>query len=147
MPRKRPKSLDAPVVMEARRLEAWAYCRADEWKRKYRYTLVQEFRTCISRAKDFIIEGFELPNRYRTAKMERYTAAQLELAKAEGKMDLMVADEIGVMSAKEWSECAIRLDEIRAGLSRLVNSLNKGVGGSESLNCGTGSVSADYKDV
>lgn len=147
MPRKRPKSLDAPVVMQARRLEAWAYIRADEWKRKYRYTLIQEFRQCISRVKDSIIEGFELPNRYRNAKAERYTFAQIELAKAEGKMDLMVSPDFGVMNDKEWAQAAIMMDDIRTGLSRLVNSLNKGVGGSGSPDFGTGSVSADYKDV
>ena len=147
MPRKRPKSLDAPVVMQARRLEAWAYLRCDEWKKKYRYTLIQEFRQCLSRSKDEIITAFELPNRYRNAKLEHYSNAAIELVKAEGKMDLMIMDDFGIMSEKEWAQAAMQIDEIRTGLSRLANSLNKGVGGLESPDCGMGRMSADYKDV
>ena len=50
MPRKRPKSLDAPVVVQIRKLEAWAYINADGWKKSYRYTLVNEFRSHITAA-------------------------------------------------------------------------------------------------
>lgn len=145
MSRKRPKALDAPVVMQARRLEVWAYVRCDQWKRTYRHTLVNDFRKHITDAKNEIIRAFELPNKMRNEKAYHYNAALVELALMESCMDVMVADEIGVMSRKEWADVAERVDDMRTGLSRLVSSLNKG--GSESPNCGTGSASADYKDA
>ena len=60
----------------------------------------------------------------------------------------MIYDDFNVMSEKEWAECAALIDGIRAGVSRLINSLiSKCDSGSESPNFGTGSVSADYKDA
>lgn len=147
MPRKRPKSLDAPVVMTARRLEAWAYLRCDQWKKQYRYTLVNDFRSHITAAKNELIRGFELHNRFKGEKLYHYNLAQTELALTESCMDIMIMDEFCIMSEKEWAQAAMQIDEIRMGLSRLANSLTKGVGGSESSNCGTESVSANYKDV
>lgn len=147
MSRKRPKSLDAPVVTKARRLEAWAYVRADAWKKKYRYTLVNDFRQHITAAKNDAICGLDLYNKFAREKLYHYNRAQISLSLAESCMDLMITDEIGVMTREEWEKAAILIDEIRAGLARLVSSLTKGVGGSESPNFGTESASADYKDI
>lgn len=147
MSRRRPKSLDAPVVAQARRLEAWAYVRCDQWKKAYRYTLVNDFRAHLTAAKNEIIRGFELPTRFKSEKLRHYSLSQVELALAESCMDLMIMDEIGIMSEKEWAQAAMQIDDIRLGLSRLASSLTKGVGGSESPNCGTESASADYKDA
>ena len=69
MPRKRPKSLDSPIVVQARRLEAWAYLRCDQWKKQYRYTLVNEFRSHITEAKNEIIRAFELSNKFKKEKV------------------------------------------------------------------------------
>jgi hypothetical protein len=147
MPRKRPKSLDAPVVMQARRLEAWAYLRCDQWKKQYRYTLVNDFRCHITAAKNEIIRAFELPNRFKNEKLYHYSQSQVELALTESCMDIMIMDEFGIMNEKEWAQAAIQIDDIRMGLSRLASSLTKGVGGSESPELAMGSVSANYKDV
>lgn len=125
--------------MQARRLEVWAYVHCDQWKRTYRHTLVNDFRKHITDAKNEIIRAFELPNKMRSEKAYHYNAALVELALVESCMDVMVADEIGVMSGKEWADVAERVDDMRIGLSRLVSSLYKG--GSESPNCGTGSAS------
>lgn len=146
--RKRPKSLDAPIVQEARALEVWAYGRCDEWKAKYRHTLVHDFRRHISEARESIIRGFEIPNRFAAEKLMHYTNAQVELALAEGCMDIMIDNSINVMSEKDWSKAAIGIDTIRIGLARLASSLtHKGVGGPESPDCGMGSAHADNKDV
>lgn len=148
MLRKRPKSLDAPIVTQAIRLEMWAYKRADQWKRKYRYTLVHEFRLHITAAKNKIITAFELHARLRNEKLYHYNRAITELSIVESNMDIMIYDDFNVMSEKEWAECAALIDGIRAGVSRLINSLiSKCDSGSESPNFGTGSVSADYKDA
>lgn len=143
MPRKRPKSLDAPVVVQIRKLEAWAYINADGWKKSYRYTLVNEFRSHITNAKNAVIRAFELQNKHREEKGYLYSVAMGELSIVESNMDIMIMDEIGVMSEKAWAQAAQQIDDIRIGLSRLINSLNaKGASGSECLNFGTDSVSA-----
>lgn len=147
MPRKRPKSLDSPIVVQARRLEAWAYLRCDQWKKQYRYTLVNEFRSHITEAKNEIIRAFELSNKFKKEKLYHYSKAQVELALTESNMDLMIMDEFGIMSEKDWAKAAMQIDDTRIGLSRLVYSLTKGVGGSDSPECAMGSASADYKDV
>lgn len=147
MSRKRPKSLDAPVVIQVIQLEAWAYLRCDQWKKSYRYTLVNEFRTHITNTKNTIIRAFELSNKLKEEKSYLYSVALGELSIVESNMDIMIMNEINVMSEKEWAEVAKRIDDIRMALSRIQNSLNKGVGGSECLNFGTDSVSANYKDV
>lgn len=134
--------------MRVRELEKWVYIRGEEWKKKFRYSLVNEYRCCISRCKDEIITAFELPLRFREDKRNHYIAAQIELAKAEARMDLMIMPEIGVMSDKEWAQAAMLIDDIRVMLSRLVNSLcSKGVGGSDFPECAMESETADYKDA
>ena len=147
MIRKRPKSLDAPVVNKAIQLEIWAYTRCDQWKRSYRYTLVNEFRQHITAAKNEIITAFELQARLRNEKLYHYSRAITELSIVESNMDIMIHDNFNVMSEKEWEDCAEKIDGIRDGLSRLINSLTKSASGSESPNFGTGSASADYKDA
>ncbi len=143
MPRKRPKSLDAPVVVQMRQLEAWAYIKADGWKKSYRYTLVNEFRSHITSAKNAVIRAFELQNKYREDKGYLYSVAMGELSIVESNMDIMIMNEVGIMSEKTWAEAAKMIDDIRVGLSRLINSLNaKGASGSEYLNFGTDSASA-----
>lgn len=128
-------------------LEAWAYLRCDQWKRSYRYTLVNEFRTHITEAKNAIIRGYELQNRYSDEKVYHYRTALAELAIVESNADIMIMDNFCIMSEKEWSQAAQQMDDIRIGLSRLVNSLTKGVGGSEPLNFGTAGDSTDHKDA
>lgn len=145
MPRKRPKSLDAPVTNQAKRLEAWAYLRCDQWKRTYRFTLVNEFRTHITAAKNAIIHGLELQNRYRDEKLYHFTNALSELSIVESNMDIMIMDNFCIMSEKEWSQAAAQIDDIRIGLSRLINSLNRGE--SEPLNFRTKGDSTDHKDA
>jgi hypothetical protein len=77
-----------------------------------------------------------------------YKASIGELSIVESNMDHMMANDIGIMSEKEWAENAILIDSIRVGLARLINSLNaNGTGGSESLNLGTESASAGNKDA
>ena len=147
MSRRRPKSLDAPVVMQIRQLEAWSYMRCDKWKKTYRYTLVNEFRSHITAAKNTVIRAFELPNRYRDEKGYLYSVAIGELSIVESNMDIMIMDQFCVMSEKEWAEAAKQIDDIRVALSRLLNSLSKGTSGSESPNLGTGSASAGHKDA
>lgn len=139
---KRPKALDAPIVNQLIRMEAKAYVRADQWRKKYRYTLVTEFRQHITIAKNETIVAFELQARYREEKLYHYNRALAELTMVEANMDVMIMDEIGVMSEKEWAEFAQQIYGIRDGLSRLISSLAKSAGGSESLNLGTESVSA-----
>ena len=147
MPRKRPKSLDSQIVMKARELEKWVYIRGSEWKKKFRYSLVEEYRQSTSRCKDEIITGFELPKRYSEQKKIHYISAQIELVKAESRMDLMIAPEICIMSDKEWAQAAILIDDIRIGLSRLVNSLMQGVGVSEPRDFGNEGENANHKDT
>ena len=147
MLRKRPKSLDAPVVSQLIRLEMWAYKRCDQWKRSYRYTLVIEFRQHITAAKNEAITGFELHSKLRNEKLYHYNRALTELSIVESNMDIMICDDFNVMSEKEWADCAAQIDGIRGGLSRLINSLIKSDSGSECPNFGTDSVSADYKDA
>lgn len=145
---RRPKSIDAPVINSLIKLEMWAYIRCDQWKKKYRWTLVNDFRQHITNAKVEAITGFELHAKLRNEKMVHYSNAYAELAIVESDMNIMVHPDIMVMSEKEWSDCAIQIDNIRDGLSRLINSLAaKGAGGSESLNFGTESASASYKDA
>lgn len=148
MSRKRPRSLEAPVTTQARRLEAWAYVRADQWKKKYRYTLIDEYRRSITYAKNEIITALELPNRFRSEKVVHYSHALAALVMAESNMDLMIMDQINVMSEKEWSQAAGMIDEIRNNLGKLINSLaNKSVGESERPNLGTDGVNVDNKDL
>lgn len=134
--------------MQARELEKWVYIRGEQWKKKFRYSLVDEYRKCISKSKDEIITAFEIPNRWRARKQEHYAQAAIELAKAESRMDLMLMPEIGVMSDKEWAQAAAMIDDIRIALTRLTNSLNaKGIGGSDCPDCGMERETADYKDA
>jgi hypothetical protein len=147
MPRKRPKSLDAPVTNQVKRLEAWAYLRCDQWKRSYRYTLVNEFRIHITAAKNAIIRGLELQSRYREEKVYHFRSAFAELSIVESNMDIMIMDSFCIMSEKEWSQAAQQIDDIRIGLSRLVNSLTHNVGESELPNLGTEGDSFDHKDA
>lgn len=134
--------------MQARELEKWVYIRGEQWKKKFRYSLVDEYRKCISKSKDEIITAFEMPNRWRARKQEHYAQAAIELAKAESRMDLMLMPEIGVMSDKEWAQAAAMIDDIRIALTRLTNSLNaKGIGGSDCPDCGMERETADYKDA
>lgn len=125
----------------------WAYKRCDQWKRKYRYTLVNEFRLHITAAKNEIITGFELHAKLRNEKLYHYNRAFTELSIVESNMDIMIYDDFNVMSEKEWAECAALIDGIRIGLSRLINSLIKCDSGSDFPNFGTGSASTDYKDA
>ena len=133
--------------MMARRLEAWAYLRADQWKKQYRYTLVDDFRRHITEAKCAIIRGFELPPKFAKEKLYQYSEAQAELVIVESDMDMMIMPDFGIMSEKDWANAAMQIDEIRVGLSRLANSLNKSVSGSESPECAMGSAPAGHKDV
>ena len=133
--------------MQIRQLEAWAYMRCDKWKKTYRYTLVNAFRSHITAAKNTVIRAFELSNRYRDEKGYLYSVAIGELSIVESNMDIMIMDQFCVMSEKEWAEAAKQIDDIRVALSRLLNSLSKGTSGSESPNFGTGSASAGHKDA
>ena len=147
MSRKHPKSLDAPVVAQMRRLESWAYLRCDQWKKKYRYTLINDFRQHITSAKNNTIRAFELPNRYKDEKLYFYSQSQVELALTESCMDVMITDGFDIMSEKEWSQAAQQIDTIRIGLSRLASSLMKGVSGSESPDCGMERDTTNHKEA
>ena len=125
----------------------WAYKRCDQWKRSYRYTLVNEFRQHITTAKNETIVAFELQARLRQEKLYHYNRALSEYSIVESNMDIMIHDDFNVMSEKEWAECAAQIDGIRGGLSRLINSLTKSDSGSEFPNLGTERESTDYKDV
>ena len=127
-------------------LERWAYIRADEWKKSYRYTLVNDFRTHISEAKCAIIKAFELPNKFKEQKLYLYSMAQGELSIIESDMDIMICDEVNVMSEKEWSRCEVMIEEIRVSLSKIQNSL-RNTSGSDSPDCGMGSVPTNHKDA
>ncbi len=149
MPRIRPKSLDTEVYQKLWRLEHWAYVNVSKLKKTYRYSLVEEFRQHITFAKNAYITGYELLGRYREDKVRCFKAAIGELSIVESNMDHMVVSDLGIMSDKMWAEAAMQIDSIRVELSKLVNSLNvnKGAGGSESLNLGTGRDSAGHKDA
>lgn len=147
MPRKRPKSLDAPVTTQVKRLEAWAYLRGDQWKRTYRFTLVNEFRIHITEAKNAIIHGLDTQNRYKEEKIYYFRKAIAELSIVESNMDIMIMDSFCIMSERDWSQAAAQIDDIRIAVSKLVNSLTHGVGGSESPNFGTEGESTDHKDA
>lgn len=147
MPRKRPPCLDAPVVVDLRGLEKWAYLRCDEWKKAYRYTLINEFRCHITAAKNAVISAFELHSRMQREKANLYSAALGELAIVESNMDLMIDQEFNIMSGKQWSEAAKMIDNIRIALKRLMSSLGKGTSGSEPAIFGEQGVSAGYKDA
>lgn len=129
-------------------LEHKAYVRAHLWKKTYRYTLIDEYRQHITFAKNAYITGFEILIRCKEEKVRCYKASIGELSIVESNMDHMIANDIGIMSEKEWAENAILIDSIRVGLARLINSLNaNGTGGSESLDFGTESASAGNKDA
>lgn len=129
-------------------LEHYAYVRATAWKKTYKYTLIDEFRQHITYAKNAYITGFEMLNRFRDDKSRCYKAAIGELSIVESNMEHMMADDIGIMSEKDWAQAAIIIDSIRVELAKLINSLNAhGAGGSESLNFGTESASAGNKDA
>ena len=148
MPRKRPKSLETEVYRKLLQLEHYAYVRGHMWKKSYRYTLIDEFRQHITAAKNAYILGYETLLRFRNEKTKCYNAAIAELSDVESNMDHMIADDIGIMSEKDWANAAILIDSIRVELAKLINSLNaKGTGGSESLDFGTGSESAGNKDA
>lgn len=149
MPRKRPKSLETDVYRKLWQLEHYAYMRGHLWKKSYRFTLIDEFRQHITAAKNAYILGYEILLRYKGEKVKCYNAALAELSAVESNMDHMIADDIGIMSEKEWANTAILIDSIRVELTKLINSLNapKGTGGSESLDHGTGSESAGNKDA
>ena len=148
MPRKRPKSLETEVYRKLWQLEHYAYVRGHMWKKSYRYTLIDEFRQPITAAKNAYILGYETLLRFRNEKTKCYNAAIAELSAVESNMDHMIADDIGIMSEKDWANAAILIDSIRVELAKLINSLNaKGTGGSESLDFGTGSESAGNKDA
>lgn len=149
MPRIRPKSLDTEVYRKLWRLEHWAYINERKWKKTYRYSLIEEFRQHITFAKNAYVNGYEMFGRYREDKARCFKAAMGELSIVESNMDHMVAPDIGIMSDKMWAEAAMQIDSIRVELSKLVNSLNpnKGAGGSESLNFGTGRETAGHKDA
>lgn len=132
--------------MQLRQLEAWSYLRCDQWKKTYRYTLVNEFRTHITEAKNAVIRAFELQNKFREEKGYLYGLAVDELSIVESNMDIMIMNEFAIMSEKEWAQAAAMIDTIRVGLAKLINSLNR-VSGSEFPNLGTESASADYKDA
>ena len=147
-PRKRPISLETDVYRKLWELEHKAYLRAHAWKKSYRYTLIDEYRQHITFAKNAYITGFEMLVRFKEEKVQCYKASIGELSIVESNMDHMMANDIGIMSEKEWAENAILIDSIRVGLARLINSLNaNGTGGSESLNLGTESASAGNKDA
>lgn len=143
----RPKSLDAPIVRQMICLEAKAYLRCDQWRAKYRYTLINEFRQSITRAKNEVITAFELHGKFREEKLYHYSLAQSALTITESNMDIMIMNDFGVISEKEWAEFAAMIYDIRGGLSRLVKSLAKSAGGSESPELAMGSASASYKDA
>lgn len=144
---KRPKSLDAPVTVEIIQFEGWAYLRCDQWKRSYRYTLVNEFRSHITETKNCIIKAFELPNKHREQKQYLYSCAMGELSIVESNMDIMVSNDFCIMSEKEYADAAKRIDNIRSALLRLINSLPKGASGSELPIFGAEGVTAGYKDA
>lgn len=144
---KRPKSLDAPVVMQLHRLEAWAYLRCDQWKKKYRYTLVNDFRQHLTNAKNNAIRAFELSNRYKNEKAYLYNQSLADLTLAESCTDVMITVGIDIMSEKEWSNATEQIETIRVGLSRLVSSLIKGVSGSDSPDYGKGRATANHKEA
>ena len=121
--------------------------RCDQWKKSYRYTLINEFRVHITEAKNAYFTGYDMLMRYRSDKAVLFSRAYAELTIVESNMDHMIADQFCIMSEKEWAQAAQMIDDIRVGLSRLLSSLTKGVGGSELPNFGTEGVSADYKDA
>lgn len=147
MPRKRPKSLDTDVARNLWKLEHWAYMRCDQWKRSYRYTLINEFRVHITEAKNAYIQAFDMLARFKREKAVPYSKAYGELSIVESNMDHMIADQFCIMSEKEWAQAAEMIEDIRVGLSRLTSSLTKSVGGSELPIFGEEGVSADYKDA
>lgn len=147
MQRKRPKSLDAPIVVQLIRLEAWAYKRVDQWKKSYRYTLVNEFRSHITAAKNDVITAFEMSARLRNEKIYHYHRAYSELSIVESNVDIMILDDFCIMSEKDYEACAIQIDDIRKGLSRLISSLAKSAGGSESSEFAMERESVSYKDA
>jgi len=141
MPRQRPKSIDAEVTKKLIAFEAYVYKRAENWKKLYRYTLIDEFRRHITSARLNTVAGLDYRMRYRSKKSTCFEDALVDLTLAESSMELMIQDEINIMSAAEWSECAARIDEVRINLSRLLSSLK--ASGSESPNCGTETASAE----
>ena len=102
--RKRPISLETDVYRKLWELEHKAYLRAHAWKKSYRYTLIDEYRQHITFAKNAYITGFEMLVRYKEEKVQCYKASIGELSIVESNMDHMMANDIGIMSEKEWAE-------------------------------------------
>ena len=103
--------------------------RCDQWKKSYRYTLINEFRVHITEAKNAYLTGYDMLMRYRSDKAVLFSRAYAELTIVESNMDHMIADQFCIMSEKEWAQAAQMIDDIRVGLSGLLSSLTKGVGG------------------
>ena len=85
-------------------LEHKAYLRAHAWKKSYSYTLIDEYRQHITFAKNAYITGYEMLMRYKEEKAQCYKASIGELSIVESNMDHMMANDIGIMSEKEWAE-------------------------------------------
>ncbi|MBR4590962.1 MAG: four helix bundle protein [Bacteroidaceae bacterium] len=124
--RRKNKVLDTEIVKLSRNMEFMTYELIDKWKKKYRYSIIEEFRKHVENLRESIICGLRCNKNNIQQKLNFYDLALCSLDNIEYLLEIMVSKRFCIISNSQYADFAILVDDIGNMTDRLIRSLTKG---------------------
>lgn len=132
--RRKNKVLETEVVRQCKELETRTYKLIDQWKKQYKYTLIESFRQHVENLRESTICGLRHDKTDKKQKLAYYNLSLCSLDNIEYLLEMMVGNSFQIMSNKQYADFAIIIDDIGIMIDRLIHSLNKSFSNDDNLN-------------
>lgn len=123
--KRRNKVLDTEIVKLCFKLEIITYKLMDLWKKRYKYTLTESFRRQVENLRESTVCALRYDKTYVQQKKDFYNLANSSLDNIEYMLEMMVSNELQIITNKQYAEIAEIVDEIGNMVDRLAHSLDK----------------------
>jgi hypothetical protein len=119
------KVLSTDIVKQCFNLELLTYNLIDNWKKKYKYTLIEDLRKHVKELRECVICALRRDKNQIKEKLFYYDMSLYCLDNIEYLLEMMTQSSINVISNKQYADFAILVDDIGKSVDRLMHSLNK----------------------
>ncbi len=124
--RRKNKVLETEVVKLSKQMEIRVYSLLDFWKKKYRYSLIEEFRKHVENLRESTICALRCNKNNPQRKFDCYDLSLSSLDNIEYLLEILVSPQFNIMSNSQYAEFAIMVDDIGIMLDSLTRHLAKG---------------------
>ena len=119
------KVLDTSIVHLCFRLELVAYTLMRIWKKEFKHTLIESFRKHVENLREATITALRIDQDNPAEKKRYYNLAAASLDNIEFMLELMVTNQLNIISNRHYSQIALILDEIGNSIDKLTHALDK----------------------